>query len=838
MCIGKATVFAQTPLPLGTMSGVLPEGSYMQNPVALATSAKIYFGTGSDPLAGAPYYATGKMWQFDVGTSTWSGIPNLPVPRANAFGFVINQKLYVGGGDGLGYLTHYTFNPSTNNWAALSDCPVRMGASSGVVGTKAYMSSATFPFNLYEYNSTTDGWSLKTAMPSALSGPLMVSNGGFVYAYSSAGTQSFQRYDPALNTWALMATPPAQAVGTALYSIGTQIYLRSGSTWEYDIAGNSWTQRSAPPATAPTATVTVFNGKAYLIASRPVGLSADIWEHNVGNDSWSRLKPLAGNTQRRYAVGMTINNKGYVGLGQGQFGSALDWWEYEPSTTAWLPRANFPGSIPTGIGLSIANKGYVLSGTQLWCYDPSTNTWLMKSSFPGTNATLGFAIGSKGYFGGPQLWEYDPSTDAWTSRATCPAAAPSFSWALNGKGYFGSATGADATLWEYDAVANTWTQRASYPGQPLFSPSSIASGHRGYVGIEYASGDPLPYRYWFYEQLTNTWGVAPYSAGGLYFQPGSTWFLQGGYFHIGTGGGGLYPLANIFTSFDATTYDCQGTADGSALPGSACNDNNLNTTNDTWSPNCVCTGTPIVVRLAVRALLEGAAVEGSAYMQDVLRSNGLVPITEPYSSLGYNFVNGGAESTTVPVLTSSSMNAIVDWVVVELRSSASPAVRVAARSALIQRDGDIVDVDGVSPVSINAPNNSYYVAVRHRNHLGVMTAIPIPLSYAPATIDFTSTGTATYGSQAQKTSFGVTLMWAGDVNFNGSMSYTGSNNDRDPILVAVGATTPNGSLIGYRKEDVNMDAVVRYTGTGNDRDLVLQNIGSTTPNAVRQQQLP
>ena len=71
------------------------------------------------------------------------------------------------------------------------------------------------------------------------------------------------------------------------------------------------------------------------------------------------------------------------------------------------------------------------------------------------------------------------------------------------------------------------------------------------------------------------------------------------------------------------------------------------------------------------------------------------------------------------------------------------------------------------------------------------------------------------------------------------MKYTGSNNDRDPILLAVGSTTPNASITGqYRREDVNMDGSVRYTGSGNDRDPILVNVGSTTPNAVRVQQLP
>ncbi|MBK9701709.1 MAG: hypothetical protein IPO79_16930, partial [Flavobacteriales bacterium] len=36
--------------------------------------------------------------------------------------------------------------------------------------------------------------------------------------------------------------------------------------------------------------------------------------------------------------------------------------------------------------------------------------------------------------------------------------------------------------------------------------------------------------------------------------------------------------------------DCLGVPGGSALPGTACNDNNANTGNDTWDANCVCAG--------------------------------------------------------------------------------------------------------------------------------------------------------------------------------------------------------------------------------------------------------
>ncbi|MBK9764849.1 MAG: hypothetical protein IPO87_16230 [Flavobacteriales bacterium] len=41
---------------------------------------------------------------------------------------------------------------------------------------------------------------------------------------------------------------------------------------------------------------------------------------------------------------------------------------------------------------------------------------------------------------------------------------------------------------------------------------------------------------------------------------------------------------------DAAVQDCAGVNNGTALPGTACNDNNASTGNDTWNANCACVG--------------------------------------------------------------------------------------------------------------------------------------------------------------------------------------------------------------------------------------------------------
>ncbi|MBP7449787.1 MAG: VCBS repeat-containing protein [Flavobacteriales bacterium] len=248
------------------------------------------------------------------------------------------------------------------------------------------------------------------------------------------------------------------------------------------------------------------------------------------------------------------------------------------------------------------------------------------------------------------------------------------------------------------------------------------------------------------------------------------------------------------------------------------------------------------VALNARALLEGPYEQGTLLMGDALRAAQLVPAMEPYSGLGYVFQGGGGETTTTgltysPLLTTGN-DAPVDWVVIELRSTIAPYAVVYSRSALLQRDGDVVDTDG-DPLWLDAAPGNYRVALRHRNHLGVMTNSNIALSATSTAVDFTLAGTVTYGIQARKTVGAKELLWAGDGTGNGALRYTGSANDRDPILLAIGGNTPNNTVPNvYDRRDTNLDGVIKYTGSANDRDIILTNVGSTTPNTTRTQQLP
>ncbi len=244
------------------------------------------------------------------------------------------------------------------------------------------------------------------------------------------------------------------------------------------------------------------------------------------------------------------------------------------------------------------------------------------------------------------------------------------------------------------------------------------------------------------------------------------------------------------------------------------------------------------VRMIGRAFLEGPWA--GTFMNANLGPAGMLPTQEPFSGLGFQHVgDGGGEQTSQSVFMQQGPDAIVDWIMVELRNPQNTTQVFATRSALLKADGSIVDMDGQSFLKFNAVGNGiYYVSIRHRNHLGVMTQQPQLLLYIGSFVDFTSPNLALFGTDAMKVIGNDRMLWAGDVNQDGELKYTGQFNDRDPILVSIGGNVPTNSVSGYKLEDVNLDGVVKYTGQFNDRDPILVNIGGNVPTNVRQAQLP
>ena len=211
------------------------------------------------------------------------------------------------------------------------------------------------------------------------------------------------------------------------------------------------------------------------------------------------------------------------------------------------------------------------------------------------------------------------------------------------------------------------------------------------------------------------------------------------------------------------------------------------------------------IMLDLKTLISGPYNSGSALMNDFLRTGGHIPTDEPYTSLsGFTHVGGGGETAaTVDFDNPLDGDDIVDWVFIEVRDGTTPTTVVQTQSALIQRDGDIVDVDGESNITMEGlANGNYRIAVRHRNHLGmIMPTAQAISSSTPFEFDFTIAANQGSGQPQLEITSGVFGLWSGDANADGSINAFDSNSLWRP---------QNGATYNYLNStaDFNLDASV------------------------------
>lgn len=155
-----------------------------------------------------------------------------------------------------------------------------------------------------------------------------------------------------------------------------------------------------------------------------------------------------------------------------------------------------------------------------------------------------------------------------------------------------------------------------------------------------------------------------------------------------------------------------------------------------------------------------------------LNSSNLIPLNDPYRTSTFQSTfphinNCNKVGTSQSAITN---NNIIDWVFLELRTgTANSTTVVQTKAALLQNDGDIVDLDGFSPVSFSGTSGNYYIAVKHRNHLGFRTAQTYNLSNIVTNLNFTNNSVPLYGVNPLYNDAGTYRMIGGDANFDGSI---------------------------------------------------------------------
>ncbi|WP_298763835.1 leucine-rich repeat domain-containing protein [uncultured Polaribacter sp.] len=212
------------------------------------------------------------------------------------------------------------------------------------------------------------------------------------------------------------------------------------------------------------------------------------------------------------------------------------------------------------------------------------------------------------------------------------------------------------------------------------------------------------------------------------------------------------------------------------------------------------------VVLTPKVFLQGASINPKTgeedLMRDDLRQANLIPTNSPY----------GDGAIVSPVVFSVTGNdAIVDWVFVELRDKNNISNIIKTAPAFLQRDGDVVALDGVSNLSINIDADNYFVAIGHRNHIAIVTDTAVSLSTNQTIVDFTNNVSFIRGGSlaVSEVFTGLLSMIAGDSDGNGSVQTV----DINPIVTSIGN-------LGYNNNDINLNGAVQTTDTPTARSLI------------------
>lgn len=178
-------------------------------------------------------------------------------------------------------------------------------------------------------------------------------------------------------------------------------------------------------------------------------------------------------------------------------------------------------------------------------------------------------------------------------------------------------------------------------------------------------------------------------------------------------------------------------------------------------PNIGAIAKSLLDQSQLKIYLEGPYKDGK--MSTYLNEDGYIPKYQPYNTAPWNY-NG---TEYISNLTSN----VVDWVLVELRRNTSSSSIAAVKAALLNSNGNITSTDGITPLKFDTSlTGSYYVVIKHRNHLAVMSSIPVQLKNSSIQFDFTTSESKAFGQNSLvKLDNGVYGMFGGDMDGNGTI---------------------------------------------------------------------
>ncbi|MBI5474256.1 MAG: T9SS type A sorting domain-containing protein [Ignavibacteriae bacterium] len=258
-------------------------------------------------------------------------------------------------------------------------------------------------------------------------------------------------------------------------------------------------------------------------------------------------------------------------------------------------------------------------------------------------------------------------------------------------------------------------------------------------------------------------------------------------------------------------------------PNFAINQSNfIGTANDTlFSDNSRASGTNYWYRVATVDVHGNESTPTASFQAEQIKASVKGFLAGPFNAttnlMGTALKIGGYLATHFPSVSVPAL--AVDSVNIEMRSTSAVTGSTVRkfRPAWLINDGTIRDFYDTtkSYVEFDTLSGNYYLVMRHRNHLPVMTSLTEAVSYsAPAaSYDFTLSQSSAWGTNAMQVIGSRFGLYSGDANE--SRIVTAS--DANLIFEQLNAT-------GYNARDINLSGVV----TAADANMVFANLNKAS----------
>jgi uncharacterized protein (DUF1501 family) len=206
---------------------------------------------------------------------------------------------------------------------------------------------------------------------------------------------------------------------------------------------------------------------------------------------------------------------------------------------------------------------------------------------------------------------------------------------------------------------------------------------------------------------------------------------------------------------------------------------------------------PAVVQISAKVFLEGFLKEDGS-MRTNLLEDGLLPLEQPYGSLGYSYF-GSERVTEFPEDT-------VDWMLLELWNQRNIVLK--RQAVLLRKDGWLTDTEGNKEIVFRDFYPEWtHLVIYHRSHMGVFVKKQVNYDTTlTQTFDVTTASSNVMGKDQLKLVHGRFALLAGDTDNNGLINA----GDYD-------ALSQSSKIVGRRFDpsDLNGDGEVN----GSDLDL-------------------